>query len=127
MVRRFRNWRGLHSAWADENGSGSILGVGLVLALAVLVCALAPLGAALAGHQRLQGAADSAALAAADTASGRVAGFPCEAAGEVTASLAGSLVGCVVADGLATVVVSGEVGGIPLTASARAGPPAAPP
>ncbi len=119
--------RGLRAVCSDDSGGGSILGVGLVLGLAIMICTVAPLGASLAAHQRVQGAADSAALAAADTASGRVPGFSCEAAGAVAASLAVSLVSCAVTDGLATVTVGGEVFAIPITASSRAGPPAVPP
>ncbi|MFB2599418.1 Rv3654c family TadE-like protein [Herbiconiux sp. P17] len=109
---------------AGEGGSGGITGVALIGALCALLVAIAPIGGALAARQQLQGAADAAALAAADTASGRVAGAPCEVAGSLTSALDVSLAACAVDPrGLATVRVAATVLGISIAASARAGPP----
>ncbi|MGD8194273.1 Rv3654c family TadE-like protein [Herbiconiux sp. P18] len=110
---------------AAEDGGGSVLGVALVLAMCAAVVGFAPFGAALAAHQRLQGAADAAALAAADTSSGRLPGVPCEAAEAVAAALAVDLGSCEVAgDGTVTVTVSTSIAGLGVSAQARAGPPA---
>lgn len=114
---------GLRADGWDESGSGSILGIGLVLALAVLMSAAAPMGGALAAHQRLQGAADSAALAAADTVSGRVGGLPCEQAAAVASALHETLLECAVTGSEATVTLGSETLGMRMSARSRAGPP----
>ncbi|GLK15560.1 hypothetical protein GCM10017602_00420 [Herbiconiux flava] len=107
-----------------ENGGGSVVGLAVVAALAAAVVAFAPFGTALAARQVLLGAADAAALAAADTASGRVGGDPCSAAAAVAAALALELTDCVVgAGGVAEVTVATTVLAFPISASARAGPP----
>ena len=115
------------SGWADEDGEaggGSVLALAVVVALCGAVLAFAPFGAALAAHQALQGAADAAALAAADTSSGRMPGVPCEAAQAVAAAMRVDIAGCAVsADGSATVTVTTVIAGIPVSARSRAGQP----
>lgn len=113
-----------HSAGLrDERGSGAVLGVGVLALVAALVLAALPLGRILAARQTLIGAADAAALAAADIASGRMPGVPCEAAAAIAGRLDVALEECVLEGDVARVVVAAEVGGLPLRASARAGPP----
>ncbi|WP_382307650.1 Rv3654c family TadE-like protein [Herbiconiux sp. UC225_62] len=109
---------------AEERGSGGIAGVAVIGVLCALLLAMAPIGGALSARQQLQGAADAAALAAADTASGRVAGSPCAAAASLAEALGASLATCAVDPrGVATVGVATTVLGIGIGASARAGPP----
>jgi secretion/DNA translocation related TadE-like protein len=111
-------------AMAGESGSGGVLGVAVIGVLCTLLVAIAPIGGALAARQRLQGAADSAALAAADTASGRVAGSPCDAASALAAIAGASLTFCETDEhGTVSVRVSATVLGVSIDASARAGPP----
>ncbi|MCS5716723.1 pilus assembly protein TadG-related protein [Herbiconiux sp. CPCC 205763] len=109
---------------AGESGSGGITGLAVIGVLCALLVAIAPIGGALSARQHLQGAADAAALAAADTASGRVAGSPCDAASGLAGALGVSLSDCGVdPSGRATVRVSATVLGVSIDASARAGPP----
>lgn len=120
---RLRGSQSRNGASAKNSGSGSILAVAIVGACVLLSAALIPVLALLALGQAVQAAADAAALAAADTASGAVAGYPCEAAG-TAAALNGASVGRCSVDGLiATVAVERRVAGFVLNARARAGPP----
>ena len=105
-----------------ERGSGSVLAVALLGALFTLTAVLVPVLALLPVNQAVQGAADAAALAAADVASGLVPGVPCVTAAR-SAELNGALLVACSVDGLnATVVVSRTVGGFPIGSRARAGP-----
>ena len=106
-----------------ERGAGSILVVAILAAM-VSLCALAvPLCSVLVVKQLAAGAADAAALAAADVAVGRASGIPCTVAGQVAAANATSLTACA-PDGLVvTVRVEKEVLGFAVVASATAGPP----
>lgn len=98
-----------------------MLGAGVVLGGSLLGAASASVWS-----QRLTGAADAAALAAADAASGAVAGVPCERA-EQLARLAGAqLASCEIEGLVATVAVSASFGLLPAVALARAGPPPEP-
>lgn len=109
--------------WRDEGGAASVLAVGLVAATLIAAGLLAPLCAAFAARQAAAGAADAAALAAADTASGLVPGVPCEAAMRAAELNGASLDECTVEGLIARVTVSTTVLSLPITASARAGPP----
>ncbi|WP_210480395.1 Rv3654c family TadE-like protein [Naasia sp. SYSU D00948] len=107
---------------ADE-GSGSVL-VLAVAAATMLVCGLLlPLYMGLAAKRQIAGAADAAALAAADGLSGAVPGVPCELAGQVAALNTAAVASCEVAGTEVIVVTVGEVLGLPVQAAARAGPP----
>ncbi|WP_166980902.1 Rv3654c family TadE-like protein [Paramicrobacterium fandaimingii] len=107
----------------DERGAASVLAVALVAATLIATGILTPLCAAYSARQTAAGAADAAALAAADTASGLVPGIPCEAAHRAAELNGTSLVDCDVTGLVALVRVSTTAVGIPITASARAGPP----
>lgn len=107
-----------------EEGSGSVLVVALAAAVLVLTGLALPLNQALITRQLVANAADAAALAAADTASGAVAGYPCSNAAEA-ARLNGAELGECVLDGLeAHVTAVRRVLGVTVTVAARAGPPA---
>ncbi|MBT1636230.1 Rv3654c family TadE-like protein [Clavibacter michiganensis] len=109
----------------DDSGSGSVLAVGLIGAVAALGFATMSVSALLVDRAVAAGAADSAALAAADAAAGYVSGAPCDAAEELMAPVGTELVGCAV-DGTTADVrvrVPGTPFGVPITARARAGQP----
>lgn len=102
---------------------GTVANVGLVAAVAGLCVALGAVAAASVHAQRVASAADGAALAAADAASGAVRGIPCERAAEVAATAGAEVSECVLEGLIATVTVSAPFGMLPAAATARAGPP----
>ncbi|WP_243073985.1 Rv3654c family TadE-like protein [Microbacterium sp. SS28] len=103
--------------------AGTGLAVGIVAGCAALVLGLTTVSAAAVTGQRLAGAADAAALAAADAASGASRGVPCERAADVAQAGGASLAACDVDGLVATVTVSATFGALTASASARAGPP----
>jgi secretion/DNA translocation related TadE-like protein len=111
------------ATFRDDRGAGAVLAIALVMAVVVIGLAGVSLAAGLSARQRVIGAADLAALAAADAASGAIGGAPCEVANRVAEGNGARLTGCK-ADGLiVTVTVAGSFAGIPIEARARAGPP----
>jgi secretion/DNA translocation related TadE-like protein len=106
-----------------DRGSGSVLALAVLGAVAIVAIAALALGAALTVRQRVIGAADAAALAAADGASGAVAGEPCALARRLAEAGGAALDSCVVDGLVATVAVSARVGPVPFGARSRAGPP----
>ena len=108
---------------SGECGSGSVLALGVVGAVVLLTVLLLPLFSVLVVGQAVRGAADAAALAAADTLSGLVAGVPCWAAAEIAALDGASVVSCTTLGPVASVTVTREFLGWDLKARARAGPP----
>jgi secretion/DNA translocation related TadE-like protein len=113
----------------SEQGAGSILAIAVLGATVLLTILVVSTFALLAVGRSVANAADSAALAAADTASGAIAGYPCPAADAIATLNEVAVTRCVVAGLIASVSVTRTVLGIELSASARAGPPpeAAPP
>jgi secretion/DNA translocation related TadE-like protein len=112
-----------------DDGSATVLVLGVCLVALALVTAVAGLGSALVARHRAESAADLAALAAADVLVGRADGEVCEAARRIVdaARDAASLVGCRVDGQVAEVSVAvrptGWVGALGSgTARARAGP-----
>ena len=71
---------------SSDRGAGTVLIVGLVTVVLIAGLALVTAGVGLARGQQLSGAADAAALAAADVLLGWVAGDPCAAATRVAAA-----------------------------------------
>lgn len=100
----------------------------MALTLGILL-ALAPLYSALIERNRLAGAADAAALAAADVAVGREPGMPCAAADRVALANDTRVTACVVDGVIVTVRVTSNRTThrlpLPLDATATAGPPGA--
>lgn len=95
---------------------------GVTLLLLGITIPTLTVSAALTVRHRVIGAADAAALAAADTAIGDAAGEPCDRAHQI-ATRHGAVVNACQLDGLTvTVGLSATVLGIPVTAWARAGP-----
>ncbi|TAM69245.1 MAG: hypothetical protein EPN48_07590 [Microbacteriaceae bacterium] len=106
-----------------ESGSGTILAVAVIAAVLAVVGMLVPVGVALAVKQQVAGAADAAALAAADTASGMIAGFPCVAAARAAALNGTELARCELDGLVATVAARTNYLGFEIAIEARAGPP----
>ena len=112
---------------ADERGSGSVLAVAVVAAVLMLFSLVLPISTVLAAQQRVAGAADAAALAAADVAVGIRSGSPCPVAATVAAANASRLDGCLIDGTTATVRVTATVLGFAVSARATAGRPTSEP
>lgn len=106
-----------------ERGSGSLLTVAVIGALVCMAGLCTSLAAVLGAAQRLSVAADQAALAAADVASGLLPGVPCEQAARVASAHSGTLQHCAVEASVSTVEVGGSALGLALSARSSAGPP----
>ena len=107
----------------DDRGSGAVLALSMVAAVVTLGLAAVTLAAALTTRQRVVGAADLAALAAADAASGIIPGSSCELAARVADAAGARLTGCSLDGLVARVTLSGGFAGIPIEARSAAGPP----
>ncbi|MBS1674183.1 MAG: helicase [Actinobacteria bacterium] len=104
---------------------GAALAIGGLAIAGTLAFGAAAVGAAGAVSQRAAGAADSAALAAADITSGAVPvdGDACAVAERVAAAHGATVDECRIDGLIATVRVTTVYAGVPVVASARAGPP----
>jgi len=111
------------AALSADRGSGSVLAIGLIAAIAVLTAVLVPLYSALATRSSVGAAADAAALAAADVAVGIAPGIPCDSARRVASAQGVALVSCAVDGLIVTVVASRRILGVDVSAAATAGPP----
>jgi secretion/DNA translocation related TadE-like protein len=111
-------------ATAGDRGSGSVLGIAVLAAVVGITLVVLPLYGAFAARQAVSGAADAAALAAADTRAGVVSGYPCELAQAIAELNATRLVNCELDGLVATVAVSRMILGIDVVVFATAGPPA---
>ncbi|MEX1078502.1 MAG: Rv3654c family TadE-like protein [Homoserinimonas sp.] len=106
-----------------ERGAGSILVVAIIATVLCLTAMSVPLYSVLAVKRVTGGAADAAALAAADVAVGRAPGIPCVVAARVAEANGTILSGCR-PDGLVvTVRVESTVLGFTVAATSSAGPP----
>ena len=106
-----------------ERGSGSLLAVAIVGGVALVAFTVVPLYMGLSARVVVGGAADAAALAAADVAAGISPGDPCVIAGSVAGENRSRLTACEVDGLVVTVSTSAAFLGLPLRASATAGPP----
>lgn len=113
----------MRNALASERGSGSILAVAIIAAVLMLFCLVVPVATVLSAQQRVAGAADASALAAADVAVGIRSGSPCPIAATVAAGNAARLDGCFIEGPTATVRVTTSVLGFAVSARATAGRP----
>lgn len=112
-----------NSCWGSELGAGSMLGLAMLLAGLGITTILMALIVALVTLSRAQAVVDSAALAAADTLSGRIPGVPCEIARRQLAEFASEKNTCTVSNLDARVTVNVHLGIIGVTLRAHAGPP----
>ncbi len=124
-VRASRAHSGGAHGRGDELGAGSVLALAVCGAVVALAMALAAVGAVLVAQRRAAGAADAAALAAADALAGFLSDEPCDAASRVAQGNGTVLDACVVDGLVATVRVRASSGPVSLRASATAGPPPA--
>ena len=107
----------------SDAGAGSILAVAIVAAAVILALAMVGLGAGLVARQRTIGAADAAALAAADVLLGAAPGDPCGVAAELATANGATLLACGLDGYLATVTLRADLVGAPILAQSTAGPP----
>lgn len=105
-----------------ERGAGTVVALGMVLGVVAALLLVLPVYAVLATRHSVVAAADAAALAAADGASGLEAGHPCELAGRVAGANGAAVTSCAVDGLVATVTVGRRVAGFWIEGSARAGP-----
>jgi len=115
--------RPLSRGLRDERGAGAVLALALVMVVVAIGLSGVGLAAALTARQRVIGTADLAALAAADAASGAIAGVPCDVAAGVAAANRARLTECETDSLVVSVTVVGSFAGIPIEAQSRAGPP----
>ncbi|GAB3605318.1 hypothetical protein GCM10027413_07270 [Conyzicola nivalis] len=106
-----------------ERGAGSVLAVAIIAAVLCLTVMLVPLYSVFAKKQSLAGAADAAALAAADVRVGLEPGEPCAVAARVASANGGRLASCHVDGLVVTVRVTATVAGFAVGVAATAGPP----
>jgi secretion/DNA translocation related TadE-like protein len=117
------NRRPVLSRLGDDSGAVSVIAVALLSVGATTTVAVAGVASCLVDRHRLGGAADAAALAAADAASGLVAGEPCAAAALLADGNSVGLASCVVEGSTVTVTVVSTLAGLPIEAAATAGQP----
>jgi secretion/DNA translocation related TadE-like protein len=105
--------------------AGTALAAGILTVAATLSLGLAAVGGAAVTAQRNAGAADAAALAAADAASGAIITDedPCALAARVAAASGAALSACSVRGLTATVEVHSAYAGLVAVSRARAGQP----
>lgn len=108
---------------SDTQGSGTVLGIAVVMSAIVGVMLVAAVATALLTAVRLQNAADAAALAAADARRGLTEGVPCTVAAAVVEHLDVAFGACRADGEDMRVTVSGTILGFPVERGARAGPP----
>ena len=120
-----RQWDG--KTVGREDGAGSVLAVALIATVLAITLLLVPLYSLLTVRARAAGAADAAALAAADVAVGIVPGVPCEIAASVASANRARLTECQADGVIVTVRVSVTVFGFLVQVAATAGPPGATP
>lgn len=118
-----RQGRALWLRLRDDRGSGSVLALAIAAAAVALAITLVIGLSVHAARTRVAVAADAAALAAADTASGRVPGEACARASAVADVHGVTLVDCASTRTESTVRVTLAIGPLTLAASARAGLP----
>jgi secretion/DNA translocation related TadE-like protein len=106
-----------------DRGAGSVLAVALIAGVLSLTVMLVPLYSVFATKQALAGAADAAALAAADVRVGLEPGEPCAVAARVASANGGRLSSCHVDGLVVTVRVTATVAGFAVGVAATAGPP----
>ena len=107
---------------AADEGSGSILAIAIIGSVVALALMMLPLYMVITVKQSVAGAADASALAAADTAVGLFAGFPCSAAARVASANGASIASCTVDGLVVTVTTSRSLLGLEVMATATAGP-----
>lgn len=111
------------SAAPGQRGSISVVAVGMIAGVLALTGGIVGISGAFVVKQRVSGAADVAAVAAADVATGAVSGYPCERAAATAALNGATLLECAIDGPIASVVVSAVFLAFEVRSRARAGPP----
>lgn len=106
-----------------DSGAGSLLVIAVLSTIIATLLLLVPLARVLVLRAELDGAADAAALAAADVARGIFGGVPCVMAASVARENGALVTDCRVDGVIVTVRVSDVVLGFSVSATATAGPP----
>ena len=107
----------------SDVGAGSVLALAVVGVVVSLALSTVALGNGLLARQRTIAAADAAALGAADVLLGAAPGLPCETAELIASVNKTALTSCDLDGYVVTVTVRSAAFGVPITASATAGPP----
>ncbi len=118
-MRALEGW----SPLACDRGSATVVAVGMIAGLIAMTGSVASVSTALIAKRGVEGAADAAALAAADVASGAAAGYPCATAAEVSRLNGAELIECSVSGYVAQVETARRILVFEVRARARAGPP----
>jgi secretion/DNA translocation related TadE-like protein len=108
-----------------DTGAGSVLALAIIATVVVVTLSVTALGAGLVVRQRVIGAADAAALAAADVLLGASPGVPCAVARHVAEANDASLDACELDGYVVTVSVRAGFAGVAVGARSTAGPPSA--
>jgi secretion/DNA translocation related TadE-like protein len=105
-----------------NRGSGSILGVAVMAAVALLGASALAVSEALAEADRVQRVANQAALAASDVARGLAPGISCRVASAIATQAGVRIARCEVDGAIAVVEVAGSWWGMSLAKRAAAAP-----
>ncbi len=105
----------------NDSGSGSILGLGIILTLLVIIGLGIRVQAENLAVARLQAVTEGAALAAEDALRGLTVGFPCETADQIVREFGATLEECHKVGSDIYISVSQQVLGIVHRVKARAG------
>ena len=106
----------------NETGSGTVLALSVISLSVALLGLSQTLAFNLLSHLRLQAAADSISVAAADSLRGLSLGYPCEVAQLMSTANMVNLDECRIVGFEVFITIHSEVVGIVLIAKARAGP-----
>ena len=105
----------------NDSGSGSILGLGIILTVLVIISLGIRVQAENLAVARLQAVTEGAALAAEDALRGLTVGFPCETADQIVKEFGATLEECHKVGSDIYIGVSQQVLGIVHRVKARAG------
>lgn len=105
----------------NDSGSGSILGLGIILTVLVIISLGIRVQAENLAVARLQAVTEGAALAAEDALRGLTVGFPCETADQIVREFGATLEECHKVGSDIYIGVSQQVLGIVHRVKARAG------
>ena len=109
------------SLWRVDRGSATLLGIGIISALMTMLVALGTAFSFALGLVKLQLTSDAAALIAADTLVGAVAGYPCENAEALTIRNGASLTTCRIVGLVVEVSTTTSLGPFQVSRWAKAG------
>lgn len=107
--------------WRDDRGSGTVLGIGVMVTIVLALALLLTGGAALVSYRGAQYAVEQAALVASDAAVGSREGYPCSLAQAQAQTASAYVVSCQVRGTHARLIWRISVLGFPLDVKAQAG------